>query len=93
VKTVLLTGAGFSKPFGGYLASEMWSLILSQPEILASDTMDKLLLEDLNYEKVYDTVLFSDNFSELEQHGFATALQNAYRQLGEAICSEQTERR
>ena len=27
-KNVFLTGAGFTKKFGGYLASEMWALVL-----------------------------------------------------------------
>ena len=33
MNAVLLTGAGFTKTFGGYLASEMWATILNQPEI------------------------------------------------------------
>ena len=91
VKTVLLTGAGFSKPFGGYLASEMWSLILNQPEICASQNLHGRLLEDLNYERIYDEVLSTGN--PAEQDALTAALQNAYRQLDKAICSEQTERR
>jgi hypothetical protein len=34
MNAVLLTGAGFTKTFGGYLASEMWATILNQPEVL-----------------------------------------------------------
>jgi hypothetical protein len=29
-KNVLLTGAGFSKDFGGLLASEMWAALLNE---------------------------------------------------------------
>jgi hypothetical protein len=86
--SVLLTGAGFSRPFGGYLASEMWSLILNQPEILDSERLHELLLKDLNYERVYDTVLFSGEFSKSEQDAFTASLQSAYRELDKAIRSE-----
>jgi hypothetical protein len=86
--TVLFTGAGFSKPFGGYLASEMWSLVLNQPEILDCERLHELLLQDLNYERVYDTVLFSGDFSKLEQDAFTASLQSAYRELDEAVRSK-----
>lgn len=88
LKTVLLTGAGFSKPFGGYLASEMWSLILNQPEIRASKRLHQFLLEDLNYEMVYDKILASGDIAPEEKQAFTTALMNAYRHLDDAIRSE-----
>jgi len=28
----MLTGAGFTETFGGYLATEMWAAIFNQPE-------------------------------------------------------------
>jgi hypothetical protein len=41
---VLLTGAGFSKPFGGRLAGEIWADILSRPEIQACPAAHAILL-------------------------------------------------
>ncbi len=84
---VLLTGAGFSKPFGGYLASEMWSIILSQPQIAESNRLRNILLDDLSYERIYDKVLSSTELSSAEKEEFTVALQNAYADLDEAIRS------
>lgn len=32
-KKILLTGAGYTKDFGGYLAIEMWSFIFNNREL------------------------------------------------------------
>jgi len=32
-KTILLTGAGFTKNFGGFIASEMWAKIFNCREL------------------------------------------------------------
>ncbi len=84
-KVVLLTGAGFSKNFGGLLAREMWSLILNQPEIAASDKLRRCLLENLNYEQVYDTVTTSEDYTIDEKAAFTAALAKAYFELDNAI--------
>jgi hypothetical protein len=84
-EAVLLTGAGFSKPYGGFLGSEMWSLILNQPQIGQSKKLHACLLEDLNYEAVYDTILTTGRYSEEEKTQFTDALKNAYLQLDDAI--------
>jgi hypothetical protein len=53
---LLLTGAGFTKTFGGYLASEMWATILNQPEVQNSPELLKGMrdLENLDYEMYYE---------------------------------------
>jgi hypothetical protein len=89
---VLLTGAGFSKPYGGLLGSEMWSLILNQPQISQSQKLHTCLLENLNYEAVYDAVLTPGIYSEEEQKNFTDALRNAYLQLDDAIRTDDRNR-
>jgi hypothetical protein len=56
MNAVLLTGAGFTKTFGGYLASEMWATILNQPEVQNSPELLKGMrdLENLDYEMYYE---------------------------------------
>jgi hypothetical protein len=58
MNVVLLTGAGFTKPYGGYLASEMWATILNQPEVQNSPELLTGMrnLEFLNYETFYADV-------------------------------------
>jgi hypothetical protein len=55
---VLLTGAGLTKNYGGYLASEMWATILNQPEVQDSPELLKGMrdLEHLDYETFYEEI-------------------------------------
>ncbi len=63
-RNVLLSGAGFTKNFGGYLGPEMWSVIFSQNEISRQPELRKYLLNNLDYETVYQEVLDSDELDE-----------------------------
>jgi len=36
---ILLTGAGFTKNFGGFLGSQMWDQIINDPEIQDNDNL------------------------------------------------------
>ena len=90
---MLRTGAGFSKPYGGFLGSEMWSLILNQPQITNSQKLRACLLGNLNYEAVYDDVLTSGRYSEEEQTNFTNGLRNAYLQLDDAVRTDDRNRR
>jgi hypothetical protein len=58
-KAVVLTGAGFSRPFGGYLAAEMWAAILRQPQVRESPALRERMLKDMNFEAVYEDVMTS----------------------------------
>jgi hypothetical protein len=42
---ILLTGAGFSKNWGGYLAREVWELLLGHPAVRSDSRLRKSLLE------------------------------------------------
>ena len=53
---VLLTRAGFSKDFGGYLATELWSVIFSQPENENHSELRKHILSQLNYKLTYSEI-------------------------------------
>jgi|SRR5450631_3226968 len=48
---IILTGAGFTKPWGGYLASELWSVIVSHPALRAAPETDMDLHDQLNFEE------------------------------------------
>jgi hypothetical protein len=84
-RVVLLTGAGFSKNFGGLLASEMWSLILNQPDITASERLRQCLLENFDYEQIYNSVTTSGNYTNDEKIAFTGAVEKAYRALDDSI--------
>ena len=88
-RDVLLTGAGFTHPFHGYLASEMWPAILNQAEIRRHDKLRECMVEgDLNFETIYDTIMESPEYEPREKAAFLNALRNAYRQMDEIISDQ-----
>ena len=50
MRRILLTGAGFSKNWGGPLASEVLRSLIADQEIRANPSIRALLLNDKNYE-------------------------------------------
>jgi hypothetical protein len=84
-KNVLLTGAGFTKDFGGYLGDEMWAAILSQKEISTHPKLRQILLSRQNYELVHHTVLESDSYSAEEKSAFKTAVETAYKHMHQNV--------
>lgn len=87
-KNVLLTGAGFTKSFGGYLASEMWAIILNQPEVSQDPKLRRELLKKLDYERCYDYILNCSLFMHEEKNAFTVCVEKAYGQLHEIVCSD-----
>lgn len=91
-EVLLLTGAGFTKSFGGYLSSEMWAAIFNQPEIKKYPGLRKALLSDpnLDYESIYDKVLSQSEtapqYTDDEKRVFSRAVFNAYAAMHEEIC-------
>jgi|CXWL01.1.fsa_nt_gi hypothetical protein len=85
-RNIILTGAGFTKDFGGYLGGEMWSAIFSQREIAQNQDLRHKLLNEMNYEAAYHDVLNSREISLTEQIAFTTAIENAYREMHEMVC-------
>jgi len=92
-KNVLLTGAGFTRDFGGYLASEMWAAIFRRPEIREYPELRKCMLEELNYEALYDKILSSESYTDKDKASLTTAIRNAYQEMHENICDADQRRR
>ncbi len=93
-KTILLTGAGFTKTFGGFLAKEMFSAIQGQDEIRRDQDLRELMLSgDLNYETIYDELVKSFGLKHEQTVAFTNALQKAYQKMHEIICWENTDHR
>lgn len=78
-KTVLLTGAGFTKNFGGFLSNEMWAKIFNCREVQNKPTLKNILLNDFDYESVYHKVYDGDYTDEKE--AINTAIFEAYSKL------------
>jgi hypothetical protein len=79
----LLTGAGFTKNFGGFLASEMWSRIFSHAKVQAIPHLRSALLADMDYESVYYCTLNDEIREEVE--AIVEATRAAYADLDNVL--------
>ncbi|MFA5848220.1 MAG: SIR2 family protein [Thermodesulfovibrionales bacterium] len=77
-KIILLTGAGFTKNFGGLLADEMWAMIFNHKEVQGSDLIRNNMLAEFNYETVYQKILDDLKADEDEKTIIKRALLSAY---------------
>lgn len=83
-RNILFTGAGFTKNFGGLLASEMCSKIFNK--IQAYPRLRELLLDDPDYESIYYHVRTGD-YAEDEKNAIDTAIFEAYKILDDIVCT------
>lgn len=83
LEAILLTGAGFTKNFGGFLADEMRAFIVNKVGNRQA-LMALLNSSDLDYESVYVKVIYGD-YSEEDKSVLANAAIHAYQRLDDAI--------
>lgn len=82
---ILLTGAGFTKNFGGFLAEEIWANIFNHPLVQGSATLRELLIKDFDFESAYSSVVENPISTEDNKDRMRKALLSAYKQLDDAI--------
>ena len=83
VSKFLLTGAGFSKNFGGMLAAEIWTLIFNDQQVQAVPALRDKLIADQDFESVYHDVI--TNGDEIEREVVSEAIFNAYKQIDNSL--------
>ncbi len=85
-KHVLLTGSGFTKDFGGFLANEMWSWIFNYLDDNDYLNLKKLLRNenDFDYESIYYKIIDGD-FTDKDRKAITNAVRGAYRNLDDKI--------
>lgn len=79
----LLTGAGFTKNFGGLLAHEMWSRIFNNARVQALAPIRERLLGDSDFESVYHNVVTGNDV--LHKETIIEAVFSAYRQMDDNL--------
>lgn len=77
-KKILITGAGFSKIAGGFLASEIANRIFNYSSVSQS-IKNKILSHDCNYERVYD------DLTGVDSKCFEESLINIFRDMDKGI--------
>ncbi|MFB3886123.1 MAG: SIR2 family protein [Thermodesulfobacteriota bacterium] len=86
VRTVLLTGAGFSYDFGGFLRREMWEKLFNDRFLKENyPRINKLISEvpNYDYESIYSEV--HANFCQEEGNAIDQVFLKLYKQLDESI--------
>jgi len=91
-KRILLTGAGFTKNFGGFLAAEMWTHIFNNPKVQKNEVLRNRLMYDYDYERVYESMIeqtcVTSSDEDTRKKGckiLDDAISNAYFKLDEII--------
>lgn len=82
---MLLTGAGFTHNFGGFLAREMWSKIFNNPLVQANNDLRNLLLKDFDFESIYFSVLSGSQYNEQSKMALKDVVEKAYKDLDDTI--------
>jgi len=82
---ILLTGAGFTKNFDGFLGKEMWAKVFNNPLIQANATLRNLLQDDYDFESVYSKIETDTELSAESKMAFQEAVESAYKALDDAV--------
>ncbi|MBI5414994.1 SIR2 family protein [Candidatus Peregrinibacteria bacterium] len=84
---IILTGAGFTANFGGFLSPEMWARILNNPLIQKKKCLREELLNDFDFEEVHYHLFHSryGQYSDEDRVDFMQAVEEAYKHLDERI--------
>lgn len=77
-ENVLLTGAGFTKNFGGLLASEMWAMIFNHRKVQAHPKIKELMRDNFDYESIYTSIMEGLDYTEDEKEAINDAVKSAY---------------
>ncbi len=84
--TILLTGAGFTANFGGFLAREMWSKIFNNPSLNAAGNIKLALHDNFDFEDMYSSV-FDDRrlYSQDELDIYENVVTEAYLSMNDYL--------
>lgn len=82
--TILLTGAGFTANFGGFLAKEMWSKIFNNPKMKNAGNLKLELKKNFDFEEIYSRVI-DGRLHPYERNVFVEALNEAYLAMDQVI--------
>src|SRR5690348_9913573 len=84
--TILLTGAGFTANFGGFLAREMWSKIFNNPLLDSAGNIKLAMRDNFDFEKIYSSV-FDDrrSYPQGEMDIYKKAVTEAYLSMNDIL--------
>ena len=78
---ILLTGAGFTKNFDGFLAQEAWARLFNNPQIQKTPKLKALLQNNFDFEVIYSEVFSNLEYSDIERQTLSESLEKMYEDL------------
>lgn len=88
-KTILLTGAGFTKNFGGFLAREMWAQIHNRLQRSNEEPLKQLIKNEFDYEKIFEELVKVTEYSDEQKDKVNKSFLEAYKFMDQIICNEE----
>ncbi len=83
-KRTILTGAGWSRNWGGKLANEVWQDLIGHPSIQGNSHLRDLLLREQSFEEALGATQV-EPFTELDRHTFQQALLDVFVSMDREI--------
>ncbi|MFH1347724.1 MAG: SIR2 family protein [Candidatus Margulisiibacteriota bacterium] len=90
-KVLLLTGSGFTKNFGGFLASDMSEMLYTDPNIIGLPDVRQMMKDNFNFENVYTLVMNDDAYDPTVKKKVRSAIASAYKTQEEKIDETKTQ--
>jgi hypothetical protein len=84
-KIYLLTGAGFSKDFGGYLVDEMWHEIFNDDAVKKFPKLANITSNDFDYESIYYKIHSDPQYTDDNKKAIDDAILKAYISIDNRI--------
>lgn len=82
---ILLTGAGFTNNFKGFLAKDMWSFIFNDKKIKGRPRILEISDSDYDYESIYYKIHNDPKYDSEDKKAINDAIYNAYQKLDDTI--------
>jgi hypothetical protein len=86
---ILLTGAGFTKNFGGFLAREMWAQIHNRLQRSKEEPLKQLIKNEFDYEKIFEELVKGAEYSNEQKDTVNKSFLEAYKFMDHIICNEE----
>lgn len=80
-RAILLTGAGFTHNFGGFLDRTMWAEIHNRIQQSGEPRLIQLIKSRFDYEELYHTVVNGEDYTPHEKSALIDAVLKAYEAL------------
>lgn len=87
--TIFLTGAGFTKNFGGFLAREMWAQIHNRLQRSNEEPLTQLIKNEFDYEKLFEELVKGEKCSDKQKNTVNESFLEAYKFMDEIIRVEE----